>query len=70
MTVCAMCDGKGRIHALDNELCRFCGGTGKYSQREDNEAIAILDSASVEKDANAGDIARVDDLRRMTKRRV
>lgn len=68
MTVCSMCNGKGRIDTLENELCAFCGGTGKYSQHQDNEAIAILDSASVEKDINAGDIARIADVRRMAKK--
>ena len=70
LTVCAMCDGKGRIDMLDNEPCAFCNGTGKYSSREDKEAIAMLDQASVEKEANAGDMAQIADYWRMTKRRV
>ena len=68
MTVCSMCDGKGRIDMLENELCAFCGGTGKYSQREDSDAISLLDNASAEKEINAGDIARIADLRRMAKK--
>jgi len=70
MTICFMCDGKGRIATLENEICRFCNGTGKYTQGEDNEAIAILDGASDKNVANAGDLARIDDFRRTTKKRV
>ena len=64
-----MCNGMGRIDALDSELCAFCGGTGKYSSSEDNKAIEILDDASAE-NVRAGDLARVADYMRMSKRRV
>ncbi len=70
MTICAACNGKGRIDTLDNELCAFCGGTGKHTVREDNQAIALLDDASAEKESNAGDVARMADYWRMAKRRI
>lgn len=70
MTLCATCNGKGSLDSLENEPCRFCGGTGKYSTREDNEAISMLDAASVKREANAGDIARAADYLSMAKRRV
>ena len=68
MTICAMCNGTGRIDTLDSELCAFCSGTGKYSSSEDSKAIEILDDAS--NGVRAGDLARVADYMRMSKRRV
>jgi RecJ-like exonuclease len=70
MTICSMCNGMGKLDELESELCAFCGGTGKYSATEDNEAIAMLDDASAGKEVKAGDVARVADYLRMTKRRV
>ena len=70
MTICAACNGSGRIDTLNNELCAFCGGTGKHSVREDNEAIALLDDASAKKESNAGDVARAADYWRIAKRRL
>jgi len=70
MTICTACNGRGRIDSLDNELCAFCGGTGKHSLREDNEAIAMLDDASAEKESRAGDVARATDYWRVAKKRL
>ena len=70
MTTCAMCDGKGRIDKLESELCAFCGGSGRYTPKEDGEAIAMLDNASDQTEVKAGDMALISDYLRMAKRRV
>ena len=69
MTICAMCNGMGRIDTLDSELCAFCNGTGKYTSSEDSKAIEILDDASAA-NVRAGDLARTADYIRMSKRRI